>query len=74
MVFWFQIGSEFYDEDDMPYLYSEAEPILHALKDKGVDVAIASRSPTPEIAKIFLAKLGIQSMLVAQVSPCPCDE
>lgn len=41
--------------------------ILHALKEKGIDVAIASRSPTPDIAKIFLDKLGIQSMFVAQV-------
>ncbi|KAF5192768.1 Magnesium-dependent phosphatase-1 [Thalictrum thalictroides] len=50
----------------MPSLYPHAEGILYALKDKGIDVAIASRSPTPDIAKTFLNKLGIQSMLVAQ--------
>ncbi|KAK4263090.1 hypothetical protein QN277_028562 [Acacia crassicarpa] len=57
---------EFYYEDDTPYLYPEATGILYALKEKGIDMAIASRSPTPNIAKTFLDKLGIQSMFVAQ--------
>ena len=45
-------------------------PMLKAyfIKEKGIDMAIASRSPTPDIAKTFLDKLGIKSMLVAQVS------
>ncbi|XP_074275792.1 uncharacterized protein LOC141599619 [Silene latifolia] len=51
---------------DTPSLYPHAKGILYALKDKGIDVAIASRSPTPDIAKTFLDKLGIQSMFVAQ--------
>ncbi|KAJ4965277.1 hypothetical protein NE237_017126 [Protea cynaroides] len=51
---------------EMPSLYPHGKGILYALKDKGVDVAIASRSPTPDIAKTFLDKLGIQSMFVAQ--------
>ncbi|CAA7404336.1 unnamed protein product [Spirodela intermedia] len=51
---------------EMPRLYPQAKGILHALKDKGIDVAIASRSPTPDIAKTFLDKLGIQSSFVAQ--------
>ncbi|CAL9072014.1 unnamed protein product [Musa acuminata var. zebrina] len=51
---------------EMPSLYPHAEGILYALKDKGINVAIASRSPTPDIAKTFLQKLGIQSMFVAQ--------
>ncbi|CBI34010.3 unnamed protein product, partial [Vitis vinifera] len=50
----------------MPSLYPHAEGILYALKEKGIDMAIASRSPTPDIAKTFLDKLGIKSMLVAQ--------
>ncbi|KAK1301108.1 hypothetical protein QJS10_CPB13g00208 [Acorus calamus] len=50
----------------MPTLYPHAKGILYALKDKGIDVAIASRSPTPDIAKAFLKKLGLQSMFVAQ--------
>ncbi|XVF61512.1 hypothetical protein PTKIN_Ptkin08bG0135900 [Pterospermum kingtungense] len=56
------------DEDEMPYLYPHAKGILLALKEKGIDVAIASRSPTPEIAKPFLDKLGIRSIFVAEVS------
>ena len=52
----------------MPYLYPESRGILYAVKDSGIDVAIASRSPTSDIAKTFLDKLGIQSMTVAQVS------
>ncbi|XVF61513.1 hypothetical protein PTKIN_Ptkin08bG0135900 [Pterospermum kingtungense] len=54
------------DEDEMPYLYPHAKGILLALKEKGIDVAIASRSPTPEIAKPFLDKLGIRSIFVAE--------
>uniref|UniRef100_A0A2N9IWM9 Magnesium-dependent phosphatase-1 n=1 Tax=Fagus sylvatica TaxID=28930 RepID=A0A2N9IWM9_FAGSY len=54
------------NEDDVPYLYPEARGILYAVKDSGIDVAIASRSPTSDIAKTFLDKLGIQSMTVAQ--------
>ncbi|KAH9617137.1 hypothetical protein KSS87_002617 [Heliosperma pusillum] len=50
----------------MPSLFPHAIGILYALKDKGIDVAIASRSPTSDIAKTFLDKLGIQSMFVAQ--------
>eukprot|EP00261_Vitis_vinifera_P018165 XP_010648135.1 PREDICTED: magnesium-dependent phosphatase 1 [Vitis vinifera] len=53
---------------EMPSLYPHAEGILYALKEKGIDMAIASRSPTPDIAKTFLDKLGIKSMFVAQVS------
>ncbi|VFQ88813.1 unnamed protein product [Cuscuta campestris] len=51
---------------EMPKLYPQAKGILYALKEKGVDVAIASRSPTPDIANIFLEKLQIKSMFVAQ--------
>uniref|UniRef100_A0A803LFZ0 Magnesium-dependent phosphatase 1 n=1 Tax=Chenopodium quinoa TaxID=63459 RepID=A0A803LFZ0_CHEQI len=53
---------------EMPSLYPHVKGILYALKDKGIDVAIASRSPTPDIAKTFLDKLGIQSMFVAQIN------
>ncbi|KAL2901172.1 Magnesium-dependent phosphatase 1 [Bienertia sinuspersici] len=50
----------------MPCLYPDVKGILYALKDKGIDVAIASRSSTLEIAKTILDKLGIQSLFVAQ--------
>nr|XP_029117406.1 uncharacterized protein LOC105034305 isoform X2 [Elaeis guineensis] len=52
---------------EMPFLYPHAMGILNALKDKGIDVAIASRSPTPDIAKTFLDKLGMRTMFVAQI-------
>lgn len=57
----------------MPSLYPHAKGILYALKDKGIDVAIASRSPTVDIAKAFLDKLDIRSMFVAQVNHCECS-
>lgn len=60
--------SECRSKREMPSVYPHAKGILCALKDKGIDIAIASRSPTPDIARTFLDKLGIQSMFVAQVS------
>ncbi|XP_027347356.1 magnesium-dependent phosphatase 1-like isoform X1 [Abrus precatorius] len=51
---------------DTPSLYPHAKGILCALKREGVDVAIASKSPTPDIATTFLHKLSISSMFVAQ--------
>ncbi|KAH9712708.1 Magnesium-dependent phosphatase-1 family protein expressed [Citrus sinensis] len=55
-------------EDEIPYLYPHAKGILEALKEKGIHVAVASRSPAPDIAKTFLHKLGIHSMFVPMVS------
>lgn len=60
--------SEYLSTRDMPSLYPHAKGILYALKDKGVDIAVASRSPTPDIANTFLEKSGIKSIFVAQVS------
>ncbi|CAO2830349.1 unnamed protein product [Amaranthus hypochondriacus] len=57
---------ECYDEDHIPWLYPQARGIIYALKDKGIEMAIASRSPTSDVAKAFLAKLGIQSMFTVQ--------
>ncbi|XP_073307556.1 uncharacterized protein [Primulina huaijiensis] len=51
---------------EMPSLYPHAKGILNALEEKGVDIAIASRSPTPDIANTFLEKLGVKSMFVSQ--------
>ncbi|MCL7041471.1 hypothetical protein MKW94_004019 [Papaver nudicaule] len=50
---------------EMPKLYPHVNGIISALKEKGIDMAIASRSPTADIAKTFLGKLEIQSMFVA---------
>ncbi|KAL5562671.1 hypothetical protein UlMin_032418 [Ulmus minor] len=55
-----------------PYLYNDARGILHAFKEKGVGVAIASRSPTENRANKFLEELRIKSMFVAQeIFPSP---
>uniref|UniRef100_A0A0E0EUQ1 Magnesium-dependent phosphatase-1 n=1 Tax=Oryza meridionalis TaxID=40149 RepID=A0A0E0EUQ1_9ORYZ len=51
---------------ESPSLYRHAKGIMFALREKGIDVAIASRSPTPDIAKVFIDKLEIKSMFVAQ--------
>ncbi|OMO85246.1 Magnesium-dependent phosphatase-1, eukaryotic/arcaheal type [Corchorus capsularis] len=51
---------------EMPSLYPHAKGILSALKEKGVDLAIASRSPTADIANTFLDKLNIKSMFVTK--------
>ncbi|KAL2894240.1 Magnesium-dependent phosphatase 1, partial [Bienertia sinuspersici] len=47
----------------MPSLYPDVKGILYALKDKGIDVAIASRSSTPEIAKTILDKIHNQTKI-----------
>ncbi|KAJ4839902.1 hypothetical protein Tsubulata_046877 [Turnera subulata] len=52
---------------EMPSLYPQAKGILNAFKDKGIDMAIASRSPTPDIANTFIDKLNIKPMFVAKV-------
>ncbi|CAN6297861.1 unnamed protein product [Urochloa humidicola] len=51
---------------DSPSLFRHARGIMYALKEKGIDMAIASRSPTPDIAQVFIDKLELQSMFVAQ--------
>ncbi|KAL8150838.1 hypothetical protein V2J09_020646 [Rumex salicifolius] len=51
---------------EMPSLYPQAKGILLALKDKGIDIAIASRSHTPDVANDFLDKLQVQPMFVAK--------
>ncbi|KAL9321361.1 hypothetical protein ACSQ67_013200 [Phaseolus vulgaris] len=51
---------------EMPSLYPHAKGILLALKEKAIDVAIASRSPTADTAIAFLNKLNLSSLFVAQ--------
>ncbi|RDX60402.1 putative ubiquitin-like-specific protease 2B [Mucuna pruriens] len=60
------IGAECRSKREMPSLYPHAKGILLALKEKGIDVAIASRSPTADIATAFLNKLSLSSIFVAQ--------
>ncbi|XVF01502.1 hypothetical protein REPUB_Repub04eG0094200 [Reevesia pubescens] len=49
-----------------PCLYPEAKGIICALKEKGIDLAIASRSATPHIANSFLESFGIKSFFVTK--------
>ncbi|KAM1030495.1 hypothetical protein EV1_033989 [Malus domestica] len=51
---------------EMPWMYPHARGVLYALKEKGIGLAIASRSPTADIAKTFIEKLSIKSMFAAQ--------
>ena len=67
MLFFAVIDSECRSKRETPSMYPHAKGILHALKDKGVDMAIASRSPTKDIAETFIDKLGIKPLFVAQV-------
>ncbi|KAK3143220.1 hypothetical protein QOZ80_4BG0360150 [Eleusine coracana subsp. coracana] len=53
-------------KDEIPYLYPQARGILNALKDKGVEMAIASRASRRGVAKTFLEILGIHSMFGEQ--------
>ncbi|XP_055959853.1 uncharacterized protein LOC126654499 isoform X2 [Mercurialis annua] len=57
---------ECYYLDDTPYLYPEAKGIIEALKEKGIELAVASRSPTAQLAIAFLAKLEISSLFVTK--------
>ncbi|KAK1387811.1 Magnesium-dependent phosphatase 1-like protein [Heracleum sosnowskyi] len=57
---------ECHSKREMPKLYPHAKGILLALQNKGIDVAIASRSPTADITMTFLHKLHIKFMFVAQ--------
>lgn len=50
----------------MSSLYPHGKDKLYAMKDKGVNIAIASRSPSPDIANTFLDKLGLSSLFVAK--------
>ncbi|KAK1439995.1 hypothetical protein QVD17_05820 [Tagetes erecta] len=51
---------------DTPSMYPHAKGILYALKDKGIDMAIASRSPSRDTAETFIDKLGINQLFVAK--------
>ncbi|XP_062100403.1 uncharacterized protein LOC133806294 isoform X2 [Humulus lupulus] len=57
---------EFNEDDDKPRLYAESSLVLHALKDKGIDLAVASRTPTPKVASAFLKTLAIDSIFLAK--------
>ncbi|BBN02258.1 magnesium-dependent phosphatase 1 [Marchantia polymorpha subsp. ruderalis] len=54
-------SSECLSKNDNPVLYPQAKGIIQALKSKGISMAIASRSPTADIARTFLSKQDILS-------------
>ncbi|OAE29323.1 hypothetical protein AXG93_3102s1500 [Marchantia polymorpha subsp. ruderalis] len=54
-------GNECLSKNDNPVLYPQAKGIIQALKSKGISMAIASRSPTADIARTFLSKQDILS-------------
>jgi magnesium-dependent phosphatase 1 len=56
-------------------LYPEARPVLDALHEVGIPIAVASRSPTPEIATKFLQDLGLLPMFVTmEIHPSGYDK
>lgn len=65
--------SECRSKREMPSLYPQAKGIMSALKEKGIEMAIASRSPTSDIANTFIGKLNIKSMFVAKVRLITCS-
>ncbi|KAJ7548687.1 hypothetical protein O6H91_07G022400 [Diphasiastrum complanatum] len=50
---------------DKPSMYPHVSGIIKALREKGVALAVASRSPTPGIAIEFIKKLGLSSTFSA---------
>lgn len=44
---------------DTPRTYPEAVPVLDSIQDASIPIAVASRSPTPHIARRYLHELGL---------------
>ena len=45
-------------DTDVAQLFPETKDVLDALRDSNIKLAVASRSPTPDVAKAFLKKVG----------------
>ncbi|KAK9816693.1 hypothetical protein WJX72_003782 [[Myrmecia] bisecta] len=56
---------EMYSVDDEPSLYPQSKAVLEALRDQNVPLALASRTPTPHVARSFLNKLGLPPFFVS---------
>lgn len=50
-----------------PRLYPEVRGVIEALKEAGIPMAVASRTPSPNIATVFLGKLELTSFFTQQV-------
>eukprot|EP00884_Botryococcus_braunii_P001749 jgi/Botrbrau1/11575/Bobra.60_1s0025.1 len=53
---------EMYTAADEPILYPQTRAILQACRDSKVPLGVASRTPTPHVARAFLKKLGLEGM------------
>jgi hypothetical protein len=60
--------SECRSSKEYPSFYPEVKGVLSALRQKGVTMAIASRTPTLDIARCFHNKLNITDYFVNMVS------
>lgn len=52
---------EMYDVRDTAKVFPESMAVLEALQTSQVPVAVASRTPTPDVARSFLKQLGIDA-------------
>ncbi len=50
-----------FSSGDTPWLYPDVPAILQGLGAAGIDLAVASRTPTPHVADAFIDKLQIRS-------------
>lgn len=51
---------EMFTPSDTPWLYPDVLPVLDGLRQAGMKLALASRTPTPHVANAFLDKLGLR--------------
>eukprot|EP00850_Spirogloea_muscicola_P014782 SM000108S14226 [mRNA] locus=s108:455467:456556:+ [translate_table: standard] len=58
--FWCEVRSR----QSMPTLYPQARSVIEALKETGIPMAVASRTPTPDTARVFLDKLALTDSFV----------
>lgn len=52
---------EMFSRGDTPWLYPDVPAILQGLGAAGIDLAVASRTPTPDVADAFIDKLQMRS-------------
>ncbi|KAL4442043.1 hypothetical protein ABPG77_011304 [Micractinium sp. CCAP 211/92] len=50
-----------FSSGDTPWLYPDVPAILQGLGAAGIGLAVASRTPTPHVADVFIDKLQIRS-------------
>lgn len=50
-----------FSRGDTPWLYPDVLAVLQGLGASGIDLAVASRTPTPDVADAFIDKLQMRS-------------